>query len=227
METSEKKVTSPDPDYVIKRQRVEQLKSKAINGGLSSHDATGVDKTQPAKPAHVVFFDSTDLHWCPDIGRTYSAVSQQVKVETPGDQNPWCALFGSLHFPSGEGLYTIHQRKRDLEVKAHLRQLLAMDPDAFYFVILDNASAHTTPELDPFWEEHQDRIEPVFLPTYSPHLNLIERLWNYMRGKMTRNQFYETLKVQCQEIAEWLATLPFSRFCSLMGIDEANFRFSC
>lgn len=220
-------MTSPDPDYVIKRQRVEQLKSKATNGGLSSHDATGADKCQPAKPAQLVFFDSTDLHWCPDLGQTYSAVGQQVKVETPGDQNPWCALFGSLHFPSGEGLYTIHQRKRNLEVKAHLQQLLALNPDTFYFVILDNASAHTTPELAPFWEDHRDRIEPVFLPTYSPHLNLIERLWNYMRGQMTRNQFYESLKVQCQEIADWLATLPFSRFCSLMGIDEADFQFSC
>jgi hypothetical protein len=195
-------------------------------GGLSSHDATDADKSQPVKPAQLVFFDSTDLHWCPDAGQTYSAIGQQVKVETPGDQNPWCALFGSLHFPSGKGLYTIHQRKRNLEVKAHLQQLLAMNPDTFYFVILDNASAHTTPELAPFWEAHRDRIEPVFLPTYSPHLNLIERLWNYMRGQMTRNQFYESLKIQCREIADWLATLPFSRFCSLLGIDEAGLQFS-
>jgi anti-sigma28 factor (negative regulator of flagellin synthesis) len=50
LEKSQKKVTSPDPDYIIKRQRVEQLKSKATNGGLSSHDATGADKSQPAKP---------------------------------------------------------------------------------------------------------------------------------------------------------------------------------
>lgn len=226
METGEKKVTSPDPDYVVKRQRVEQLKDKAKNGNLTSHDATRADKTQPAKPATLAYFDSTDLHWCPDIGQTYSTVGQQVKVETPGDQNPWCALFGSLHYPSGEGLYTIHQRKRHLEVMAHLEELLTLDPNRFYFVVMDNASAHTTTALDAFWNEHRDRLEPVFLPTYSPHLNLIERLWNFMRGKMTRNQFYESLKVQCQEIAEWFATLPFSRFCSLIGIDEADLQFS-
>jgi hypothetical protein len=227
LETSEKKVTSPDPDYVVKRQRVEQLKDKAKNGDLTSHDATKADKTEPAKPATLVYFDSTDLHWCPDDGQTYSAVGQQVKVATPGDKNPWCALFGSLHYPSGEGLYTIHQRKRHLEVMAHLADLLTLDPERFYFVVMDNASAHTTAELDSFWQRHRNRLEPVFLPTYSPHLNLIERLWNYMRGKMTRNQFYESLKVQCQEIAEWFATLPFSRFCSLMGINEADLQFSC
>lgn len=219
-------MTSPDPDYVIKRQRIQQLKSKAQNGRLTSHDATGADTTQPAKPAKLVYFDSTDLHWCPDVGQTYSATGQQVKVETPGDENPWCALFGSLHFPSGEGCYTIHQRKRHQEVETHLQQLLTMDPDAFYFVIMDNASAHTTPHLAAFWANHRHQIEPVFLPTYSPHLNLIERLWGFMRGQMTRNQFYESLKVQCQEIADWFATLPFSRFCSLMGIDESTLQFS-
>lgn len=219
-------MTSPVPDYLVKRQRVKQLRHKARQGNLTSHDATESDKTEPAKPATLVYFDSTDLHWCPDVGQTYSPLGQQVKVETPGDKNPWCALFGSLHYPSGEGLYTIHQRKRHLEVKAHLQELITLDPTTFYFVIMDNASAHTTPELTSFWETHQDRLEPVFLPTYSPHLNLIERLWGYMRGQMTRNQFYESLKVQCQEIADWFATLPFSRFCSLMGIDETTLQFS-
>lgn len=215
-------MTSPDPDYVIKRQRVQQLKDEAEQGTLTSHDADQADKSQPAKPAHLVYFDSTDLHWCPEVGATYSAVGQQVKVETPGKEDPWRALFGSLFFPTGEGLYTIHQRKRHQEVETHLQELLTMHPDDFFFVVMDNASAHTTDKLRPFWEKHADQIEPVFLPTYSPHLNLIERLWNYMRGKMTRNQFYESLKVQCEEIAEWFATLPLSRFCSLMGIDEAD-----
>ena len=122
-------MTSPDPDYIVKRQRVQRLKDKAQNGRLTSHDGPQADKTQPAKPAKLVYFDRTDLHWCPDDGQTYSAVGQQVKVETPGNQNPWCALFGSLHFPSGEGLYTIHQRKRHQEVKAHLQELITLDPD--------------------------------------------------------------------------------------------------
>jgi len=214
-------VTSPDPDYVIKRQRVQELQDKAEKGELTSHEAPDADLSKPAKTAHLVYFDCTDLHWCPEVSQTYSPVGQQVKVETPGKEDPWSALFGSLFFPSGEGLYTIHQRKRHQEVQAHLQELLTLKPDDFFFVIMDNASAHTTEALRPFWQELHDQLQPVFLPTYSPHLNLIERLWNYMRGKMTRNQFYESLKVQCQEIADWFASLPFSRFCSLMGIDEA------
>ena len=179
----------------------------------------------PAKRAYLVFLDSTDLHWCPDVGQGYAPLGEPIKVASPGLENPWCALFGSLFYPSGEGIYTLHQRKRHQELKAHLERLLQHDPEAFYFVVLDNASAHTTEKLDGFREHHQQRLEMVFLPTYSPHLNLIEKLWKLMRGQMTRNQFYQCLKVLCEAVVEWLETLPFSQFCSLMGINEEELIF--
>lgn len=185
----------------------------------------GADLSQPAKVATLAFFDITDLHWCPDVGNSYVPQGSQCRVESPGTQNPWYALLGSLIYPSGDGLYTIHQRKRHQEVRAHLELLLEQEPDTFWIVILDNASAHTTPQLQPFWDENQDRLFPMFQPTYSPHLNLIERLWRLMRGQMTRNQFYDSLKELAEAIVEWLEKLPLAKFCSVMGIDEALFTF--
>lgn len=122
-------------------------------------------------------------------------------------------------------MYTIHERKRHQEVEAHLKLLVEHDPEAFWFVVMDNASAHTTPMLDGFLKQYKDTIEPVFLPTYSPHLNLIEKLWRFCRGQMTKNHFYENLKALCEAVVDWLLKLPFSQFCSLMGIDEANLGF--
>ena len=46
-----------------------------------------------------------------------------------------------------------------------------------------------------------------------------------MRGQMTRDQFYQCLKELAEAIVEWLEKLPFSKFCSLMGIDEAQLIF--
>jgi transposase len=192
---------------------------------LTSHDVPEADLTKPARPATLTFFDSTDLHWCPDVGNSYTRQGTQWRVNSPGLANPWCALFGSLAYPSGEGLYTIHARKRHQEVQSHLERLLAADPETFRIVILDSASAHTTPKLDPFLAQHQDRLKLVFQPTYSPHLNLIERLWRLMRGHMTRNQFYDSLKDLVEAIVVWLEKLPFSQFCSLMGIDESQLVF--
>lgn len=176
-------------------------------------------------PATLAFFDATDLSWCPDVGASYVPQGTQRRVDSPGLANPWYALLGSLEYPSGAGLYTIHERKRHQEVRAHLERLLASEPNTFWIVVLDNASAHTTPKLDAFLHQHHDRLKLVFQPTYSPHVNLIERLWRLMRGQMTRNQFYQSLKELAEAIVAWLEKLPFAKFCSLMGIHEEQVLF--
>jgi len=174
------------------------------------------------KPAKLVFFDSTDLHWCPEVGASYVLKGCQTKVDSPGYANPWYALFGSLVYPDGTGLYTIHERKRHQEVQAHLEILLNSEPNTFWVVVMDNASAHTTPKLAEFWERNSDRLDRVSLPTYSPHLNLIERLWRVMRGQMIKNHFYPSLKDLAEAVVQWFETLPISRFCSLIGIREVT-----
>jgi transposase len=218
------RVHSPDPLYVVKRQRIAELQQLALAGRLTSQ-AAHPDSDEPPKPATLVFLDSTDLHWCPDLGSTYAPVGQQVKVDTPGLENPWLALFGSLHFPSGEGLYTVHQRKRAADLREHLQLLIDLEPEHFWFVVLDNASAHTTTTIETFAANHRQRIELVYLPTYSPHLNHIERLWRLMRSQVTRNRFYPSLHAVAEAAVQWLDTLPFAQFCSLMGIDERQLAF--
>jgi len=93
-----------------------------------------------------------------------------------------------------------------------------MYKDDFLFLVRDNASQHVTPKLDDFLKDNQDRLCLVPLPTYSPHLNLIERLWKYMRDNSTRNVFYVTFDRLCEAVVGWLQALPFERFWSLMGI---------
>lgn len=222
---AKRRVHSPDPLYIVKRQLINDLEQLALSGRLTNQAAAHPRSDEPPKPATLVFLDSTDLHWCPDIGATYGPLGQQVKVDTPGLENPWYALFGSLHFPSGEGLYTVHHRKRTAELLEHLQLLISLDPDHFWFVVLDNASAHTTPAVASFVIEHQQQLELVYLPTYSPHLNHIERLWRLMRSSVTRNRFYESLNAVAEAAVHWLETLSFAQFCSLMGLDEQQLAF--
>ena len=218
------KVHSPDPMYQVKRERIEHLRQKALTGELSGADA---ERPPPDadKPAYLAYFDATDLHWCPDIGNTYIASGHQLKVDSPGADNPWYALLGSLLYPAGEGLYTIHQRKRSVESIAHLQLLIDIDPHTFWFVVIDNASAHHTETMQAFASAHWERLELVFLPTYAPHLNLIERLWRLMRAQVTRDHYYDSLDHLAQTIVSWLECLPFSSFCSLMGVDDGQLSF--
>jgi hypothetical protein len=68
-------------------------------------------------------------------------------ADLPGYNNPCYALFNRLLFPSGKGLYPIHQRKRHQKITAHLTSPIDTAPDTFRFVLFDNASTHTTQDI--------------------------------------------------------------------------------
>ena len=58
---------------------------------------------------------------------------------------------------------------------------------------LDNAPYFHTPLVKDWLRQHpQIIIEP--LPTYSPNLNLIERLWRFVKGQLVANRYYEHYK---------------------------------
>jgi len=53
--------------------------------------------------------------------------------------------------------------------------------------------------LKPFLERNAKKLELVFLPAYSPDLNPMERVWWYMRKKISHNRYIKTLKERMQE----------------------------
>lgn len=57
------------------------------------------------------------------------------------------------------------------------------------FIIIDNARYYRCKLLDKYLEN--SKIEQIFLPPYSPNLNLIERLWGFMKRKVIYNKYYE------------------------------------
>ena len=58
------------------------------------------------------------------------------------------------------------------------------------YVIADNARYYRSKVVKAFLIN--SRIKLIFLPPYSPNLNLIERLWKYFRKKILYNKYYET-----------------------------------
>lgn len=123
MGRSQLKVTSPDPEYTVKRQRVEKLKKKAETGQLTSDDVTialpGIPSLAFKKKAVLVYFDETEIHWCPDIGKNYQPEGEQNRISSPG-KDSICYIIGGIVYPTAEGLYEIFHRKRTMEVESYL-----------------------------------------------------------------------------------------------------------
>lgn len=59
------------------------------------------------------------------------------------------------------------------------------------YVLADNASYYANKDLKEWLREHP-KIQLMHLPPYSPNLNLIERLWKFMRKKVINLHYYPT-----------------------------------
>jgi transposase len=57
-------------------------------------------------------------------------------------------------------------------------------------VILDNAGYQRSYVTE--YAANFKNIKLIFLPSYSPQLNLIERLWKFVKGKCVNGVYYET-----------------------------------
>jgi len=76
----------------------------------------------------------------------------------------------------------------------------AKHPDAqTIYIIVDNARYYHSLLLKKYVKG--TKIKLIFLPPYSPNLNLIERYWKFFKKKVLNNRYYETFdefKLACQ-----------------------------
>ena len=75
-------------------------------------------------------------------------------------------------------------------------------------VVLDNAPIHHSEEFEnqmAIWQEKDLYI--FFLPTYSPHLNLIETLWRKSKYEWLKPHHYQSFEILTQAVENILTNL--------------------
>ena len=83
-------------------------------------------------------------------------------------------------------------------------------------LVLDNASYHKSHAVRAHWQQLSDRFQPFFLPAYAPQLNLIERLWRYLKDKLACHRWWNNLDRLIQATETLLADLEV-RFHAVDG----------
>jgi putative transposase len=103
-------------------------------------------------------------------------------------------IFGCVEPATGIVIAKRADRGNARTFKRFLKKVMHEYQNKKVTMILDNVRYHHAKMLKSFLEKKKDRIELFFLPPYSPDLNPMERIWWYMRKKITHNRFIHSLK---------------------------------
>ncbi|RRO04729.1 IS630 family transposase [Pectobacterium aquaticum] len=136
---------------------------------------------------HPVFYqDEVDIDLNPKIGADWMPKGQQKRIVTPG-QNQKHYLAGALHAGTGRVNYVSGSSKSsDLFINLLETLRRTYRRAKTITLVLDNYVIHKSRKVER-WLAENPKFRLLFLPTYSPWLNPIERLWLSLHETITRN----------------------------------------
>jgi DDE superfamily endonuclease len=160
---------SPDPDYVAKVAHLERCLREAVHW-----------------PQEVVllFLDEMGYHRWPEGAVDWMLVEpgrMPGSLHKAGPTNRQQRLIGALNALTGQVDYLDNYLVGREQVSAFYRRLEQVYPLASrIYLVQDNWSIHHHADVLATLGQ-LPRLEPIWLPTYAPWLNPIEKLWHWLR----------------------------------------------
>ena len=103
-------------------------------------------------------------------------------------------MFGCIEPKTGKVVTAVSDKGNTISFFKFLAKVTQSYPKQKVVMVLDNVSYHHAKRLKPILKKYKERIELVYLPAYSPDLNPIERVWWYMRKKITHNRYLDSME---------------------------------
>lgn len=126
------------------------------------------------------------------IGQKNGVVYQWGKTGSrprqPKDQRySSCYIFGAVCPARDEGVALIMPYANSEAMQLHLDEISkSVTKGSHAVVLMDKAGWHTAHNL-----EVADNLSIMFIPAYSPELNPVENIWQYLRQTWLSNQVFE------------------------------------
>ena len=155
----------------------------------------------------VLFADELDIHLLPKVGYQWMPQGETVKLVTPG-QNQKHYLAGALEPKTGRIVHCLGTRKTNVLFRALLDRLEEHYPKARFakvYVVVDNYGIHKAKAVERWLAEHP-RFELLFLPTYCPQANPIERAFGDVHDQCTRNHHRQRIEELVGDVEQHLST---------------------
>lgn len=140
------------------------------------------------QPSDAFFWvDELDIHLLAKVGYQWMPEGTQSEVPTPG-QNEKQFLAGVLDYRTGRIHYVIGKSKNNFLFRQLLTALdkLCGPKIKRIFIVADNYKIHKAKAVERWLAQHP-RFQVMWLPSYCPQANPIERAFGDVHDKCTRN----------------------------------------
>jgi hypothetical protein len=153
----------------------------------------------------VAFFDEGRFGLKPAVGRCWTKKGERrIATVKPGYKNFY--IYSAVCPATGEDVTLFLPWANTEMMNIFLGQMAVKLSGRQCLLIVDQAGWHSSKGL-----RVPKNIEFVYLPPYSPELNPVERLWQWLKRHTLRNRYYRTLKEIEDAVQKCLkeATAPF------------------
>ena len=145
---------------------------------------------------------------------------EQKLIKTYGKHES-VKLVGILNYETGN-VYVEETEEFNAQVfLGFLKKVLALYPSGKIVMVLDNSKVHHALMLGSFLEENP-RLTLMFLPPYSPKMNIIEGLWGWLKDTCINNVFFDKfykIKLAIRKFVALVNSIPetvIDRLCVQM-----------
>lgn len=147
---------------------------------------------EDAATIDLLFSDETGFNLTPSIPYGWQPIGEQLTIRSAKDHV--CNLYGLMSRKGSlQGWSTPHRINSDFIIEC--LDELAQQIQRPTVVVIDNAPWHRSAKVrqnQEVWNNQE--LFLFFLPTYSPHLNLIELLWRKIKYEWLKAEDYLSAK---------------------------------
>jgi transposase len=151
------------------------------------------------------FADELDISLLPKVGYQWMPKGAQVEIMTPGT-NEKRYLAGALDVSTGTIQHCVWYRKTTglfLDLLVTLDHAYPAATFSHLVVVADNAKIHHAVEVEKWLAAHP-RFELLYLPTYCPRANPLERAFGDVHDQCTRNHTRKRMWHLVQDVKQHL-----------------------
>lgn len=207
----------------MKPRKVGQIPAKADVAAQATFKTTALEPRLQAAQAgrRIVFFmDAAHFVFAPFLGVVWCFARLFVKAPSGRQRvNVLAALNATTH-----EIFTVHNLTyiTAATVCELLRLLAGAHPDLPLTIVLDNARYQRCTLVQDLAQRLG--IELLFLPPYSPNLNLIERFWKFVKKQCLYSKYYADAQAFQQAILTCIAQAPTQSRAELASLLTLKFQ---